>query len=138
MPDYTFALLVALAFVVAWLNRRLQKRRAKHHMMGRPRLTHQEFGRHFFTPDKVTIAARVRDILSEYIPADLSQAWPEDRLGEDLRLAAFDPMATIDLVTHLERRFGVQISDPQAQQLFTIRDIVDCIAAKTAAKGQAT
>ncbi len=103
-------------------------------MAGRPTLSEKEFGRQFFPNDRAEIAAKLREILSRYIPIDLSQMQPNDRFVEDLRMDALDSMSTVEYVIEIEKEFGIKIPDSAAEKMATFQSVVDYVAEAVKAK----
>ena len=120
---------VTVVVALALFQGRSIKRRALRYMQGRRRLSDNEFGEQFFASDRVAIAARLRQILSRHIQLDVSQIHPDDKLVEDIRMESLDSLSTIEFVTEAEKEFGISIPDSVAEQMRTLRDVVDYIAA---------
>lgn len=57
---------------------------------------------------------------------------PEARISEDLDLDSLD---TVELTLGLEKRFGVEISDEEAEELSTVGDVVALIGTKLGSVG---
>jgi acyl carrier protein len=117
-----------VSLLLASFTDRREIKRALAHMEGRPSLTPDEFGRHYFPPDQAAIAAEVRTIFARHIPVDVSQAHPDDAVVEDLRMDALDSMSTVEFVIELEERFKIAIPDSTAEAMRTLRDITDFIS----------
>jgi acyl carrier protein len=105
-----------------------EKQKALSHMVGRPALSEKEFGRQFFPNDRAEIAAKLREILSRYIPIDLSQVQPNDCFVEDLRMDALDSMSTVEYVIEIEKEFGIKIPDSAAEKMITFQSVVDYVS----------
>jgi len=99
-------------------------------MQGRAALTHQEFGEKFFSPEEVSVAARVRAILQEWVGIDLSRAIPEDKLVGDLGLGSVDGLAGVHMIHELENEFQCTLDMNSCPSVVTIRDLVEKIAAQ--------
>jgi len=123
------AIVITVGVALVLLQGRSIKRRALRHMQGRRRLSGNEFGEQFFTSDRVAIATRLRQILSRHIELDLSQLYPDDKLVEDIRMDSLDSLSTIEFVADAETEFDISIPDSVAEQMRTLRDVVDYIAA---------
>ncbi len=126
--------LVGASVAGSWAYDRWQKGQIRRYLAGRERLTHEQFARQFFPPDQAKIAAKVREMLSPYVPADSSQIHPTDRFAEDLRVWSLDSLAGLELVLNLEREFHITLSKEDTRRFCTIADVVDCVASKLAGK----
>ena len=114
-------------------NRRLIRK----HLAGRPSLTSHEFGQRYY-PENSDLAATIRDILQEFVEADLSQLGPADQPVRDLYLDAFDGFAPNDLIAAFEDRFGIQIEDSAAAEMRTVDDIIMYVISKVRGKESAS
>lgn len=61
-----------------------QKQRIEEYFAERPVISEEEFGQHYFPPDRVEIATKLRKILVNHVGIDLSQMNPTDQFNEDL------------------------------------------------------
>jgi acyl carrier protein len=111
-----------------------EKQKALSYMAGRPALSEEGFGKHFFPNSRAEIAAKLREILSHHISIDLSQMQPNDRFIEDLRMDALDSMSTVEYVIEIEKEFGIQIPDSVAEKMTTFQSVVDYVAEAVKAK----
>jgi acyl carrier protein len=111
-----------------------EKQKALSHMAGRPALSEKEFGRQFFPNDRAEIAAKLREILSRYIPIDLAQMQPNDRFVEDLRMDALDSMSTVEYVIEIEKEFEIKIPDSAAEKMLTFQSVVDYVSVAVKSK----
>jgi acyl carrier protein len=105
------------------------KRRARRHLAGRPTRSADEFGREFF-PEHAVVASRVRNILGKHLPIDLAALCPDDRPVQDLRMDDLDSMSTVEFVIDIEKEFGIEIPDSDAEALRTVREIVEYIVGR--------
>jgi acyl carrier protein len=128
------AAVLGVLILVVWIQDRCERRRALKHMQGRPSLAAEEFGHHYFPPAQAEIAAQVRAIFAKHISVDVSQAHPDDRLVEDLRMDALDSMATLEFVLELEEHFKITIPETAAGQMRSLRDITDMVTRELQAK----
>lgn len=74
---------------------------------GRSNLTPAEFGMLYFSGDAVRIAARCRELFSEFYQFDATRIHPDDRLCADLR---FDGLKTDEFVMVVEEEFAVRFT----------------------------
>ena len=61
----------------------------------------------------------------EHVPYKLDGLGPDDAFVRDLRMDELDSMSTVELVLDLEKRFGIEIPDEDAQKILTFRELVD-------------
>jgi acyl carrier protein len=71
---------------------------------------------------------RVKEVLSEQLGVDESEITEEASFQEDLDADSLD---LVELIMDLEERFGVKISDEEAQGIGTVGEAVDFIVAAT-------
>ena len=105
-----------------------ERQRALRHMQDRQPLSPDEFGQRYFPPDQSDIAAQVATIFGKHISVEVSQAHPDDKLVEDLRMDSLDSMSTVEFVIELEEHFKITIPDSAAEQMRTLRDITHFIS----------
>ena len=117
---------IVLALIGAQLAAWTTERRSRRHLAGRPTRSADEFGREFF-PEHAEVASRVRDILGEHLPIDLSGLRPEDRPVQDLLMDDMDSMSAEEFVIDVEKEFGIEIPDSDASALRTVNEIVEYI-----------
>ncbi len=67
---------------------------------------------------------QVREILVERLDIDESDVTEEASLRDDLKADSLD---LVELIMDLEERFGVKISDEEAQSIGTVGEAVDFI-----------
>lgn len=129
MGMWLIGLLVAASIIsLLMLQTRSEKRRALRHMQGRKPLPDDDFGRQFFPPNRAQVAARLRQILSLHVALDLSRLHPDDKLVEDIRMDSLDSVSTVEFIVDVEKKFGVVIPDAAAQQMRSLRDVVEYVA----------
>jgi acyl carrier protein len=129
MGIWLISLLVAGSIIALLiLQARSERRRALRHMQGRKPLPDDDFGRQFFPPHHAEIAARLRRILSRHIALDLSRLHPDDKLVEDLRMDSLDSMSTVEFIVDVEKEFRIVIPDAEAEQMHSLRDVVEHVA----------
>ena len=107
----------------------LIRKRASRVVGGRPSLDAEEFAALFRTEEERALAPAIRDRLRRYIPVDPALVRPDDRLCEDLQLAAVDGLDANAFVLEVENLAGVKIPDQDAARMLTLRDIVSYVAA---------
>ena len=100
----------------------------KDHFQGRLVLSENEFGQHYFSPDRAEIASKLRKILANHVGVEISKMNPTDRFIEDLRMDDFDSMSTVEYVIEIEKEFGIEISDSVAEKMSTFQNLVDYVA----------
>ena len=71
---------------------------------------------------------QVKEILVERLDADEGDVTMEAHLRDDLKADSLD---LVELIMDLEERFGVKISDEQAQDIGTVGEAVDFIVNAT-------
>ena len=91
-------------------------------MAGRSQKSSYEFGVAFY-PTYASTASTVKNILEEYLPIDLAQLEPSDRLVQDLRMDALDSMSTVEFIIALEKHFDISIADKDAENMHTFDDV---------------
>ena len=110
------------------------KRQLQALLQTRPPRSDQEFYKTFFSgsPYSVELVTKIRSIFKEYIDIDLSQLEPDDDLSKDFRaIWELDSMADVEIIKSLEDAFSLRISDIEASETRTFRDVVALIHRKT-------
>lgn len=69
----------------------------------------------------------VKDVIVDKLGVDADKVTPEARFVEDL---GADSLETVELIMGLEDKFGVSISDEDAEKIRTVQAAVDYIGAK--------
>ncbi|SMB95097.1 acyl carrier protein [Deinococcus hopiensis] len=69
----------------------------------------------------------VKDVIVEKLGVDADKVTPEARFVEDL---GADSLETVELIMGLEDRFGISISDEDAEKIRTVQAAIDYIGAK--------
>jgi acyl carrier protein len=110
--------------------------RVKAYFAGRPVLGEKEFGEHYFPPDRVEIATKLRKILANHVGIDLSRMNPTDRFIEDLLMDDFDSMSTVEFVIEIEKEFGIEIPNEVAEKMTTFQSVVDYVAEAVKSKAK--
>jgi acyl carrier protein len=109
----------------------LIRKRASRVVSRRSPLGAEQFAALFRTEKERALAPAIRDRLRRYIPVDPALVRPDDKLCEDLQLAAVDGLDANAFVLEVEKLAGVKIPDQDAAKMFTLRDIVSYVAART-------
>jgi acyl carrier protein len=133
MPETNYIVVAAIAVaVVASLAMHFSiRRRASRVVNGRSPLSEKQFAALFQTERERALAPAVRDQLRRYIPVDPALVLPDDRLCQDLQLAAVDGLDANAFVLDVEKFAGVKIPEQDAARMLTLRDIISYVAART-------
>lgn len=70
---------------------------------------------------------QVKEVIVDKLGVDADKVTPEARFVEDL---GADSLETVELIMGLEDKFGVTISDEDAESIRTVQAAVDYIGAK--------
>ena len=74
------------------------------------------------------VAIGVRQVLEDVLDADLSRLNADDSLTTNLRFFfEADSLADVEIISELEGKFGIKISNAEAESMTTIASIVDCV-----------
>jgi acyl carrier protein len=106
------------------------RNRAARVVSGRSPLEAEQFAALFHTERERALAPAIRDRLRRYVPVDPARVRPDDKLCEDLQLAAVDGLDANAFVREVEQVAGVKIPDHDAARMFTLRDIISYVAAR--------
>lgn len=71
----------------------------------------------------------VREVIVEKLGVDAEKVVPEARFIEDL---GADSLDTVELIMGLEDKFGLEISDEDAEKIRTVQDAINFIQSKQA------
>ena len=73
----------------------------------------------------------VKQVLEEQLSADLSRLSAEDDFSKNLNFFwKLDSLADVEIIIALEEEFNIKIEDFEAEQTFTVRDIVNLVSGK--------
>ncbi len=128
--------IATIALVVAWVL--LERRRVGHEFeetfRGRASLSDDDFYGKFYEGSGVSreVIAGVREVLAHELQVDVSRMAPDDDFSRNLRfLLDSDSMMDVALVEGLEKRFGIVISDREAENTKTVNDIIVLVHGKS-------
>jgi len=114
-----------------------KKKKIEKAFADRPQQSPTDFYASFFRstgiPEHVVVG--VRNILEEQLDADLSRMVDSDDFSKNLSFFwEFDSMADVEVVCALEQEFQIKITDEEAANAQTVRDIVDLVWRKVKEK----
>ncbi|MBL7131890.1 MAG: acyl carrier protein [Candidatus Omnitrophica bacterium] len=76
----------------------------------------------------MSLFEEIREIICEQLDAEPEEITPETSFINDLWLDSFD---AIELITALERKYGIEISNEDSEKMGTVDDMVRYIELKT-------
>lgn len=118
---------VGLYVVYEWRLRRDLKRTLR----AREPVVAADFGAvHYSDDTKARVATFVLGKFEELTGYNLTGALPQDRIVADLHLDEIDSLATIEILSEIEAKFGVSITDEEAAATRTLDDVVQLVSAK--------
>jgi acyl carrier protein len=79
--------------------------------------------------DRSEIESRIKDLLVSELGLDGAKVSAEARFEQDLEV---DSLGVVELLMALEDEFGVKIPDEEAEEIGTVGEAVDVVAAKLA------
>jgi len=75
------------------------------------------------------IFSQIKDILVETLSVDEDKVTPDARFQEDLETDSLD---LVELIMTMEEKFGLKITDEEAQEIKTVGDAVDFVEQRSA------
>ena len=75
------------------------------------------------------IFSQIKDILVETLSVDEEKVTPDARFQEDLETDSLD---LVELIMTMEEKFGLKITDEEAQEIKTVGDAVDFVEQRSA------
>jgi len=79
--------------------------------------------------EKSEIESRIKKLLVSELGLDEAKVSPEATFEEDLEV---DSLGVVELLMALEDEFGVKIPDEEAEEIGTVGEAIDVVAAKLA------
>jgi len=76
----------------------------------------------------MSVAEKVKKIISEKLSVDIEEVIPEASFVDDL---GADSLDLVELIMSMEEEFDIEISDEKAEQMVTVKDAIDYVAANT-------
>jgi acyl carrier protein len=70
---------------------------------------------------------KLKEILVDVLGVNESDIKPESKFVDDL---GADSLDLVELIMAFEDKFGIEISDEQAEKMVTIKDVLDYIVSK--------
>ena len=75
------------------------------------------------------IFTQIKDILVETLSVDEDKVTPDARFQEDLETDSLD---LVELIMTMEEKFGLKITDEEAQEIKTVGDAIDFVEQRSA------
>jgi acyl carrier protein len=76
----------------------------------------------------MSVAEKVKKIISEKLSVDIEEVVPEASFVDDL---GADSLDLVELIMSMEEEFDIEISDEKAEQMVTVKDAIDYVSANT-------
>ncbi|MFH0727135.1 MAG: acyl carrier protein [Pseudomonadota bacterium] len=76
----------------------------------------------------MSVAEKVKKIISEKLSVDIEEVVPEASFVDDL---GADSLDLVELIMSMEEEFDIEISDEKAEQMITVKDAIDYVSANT-------
>jgi acyl carrier protein len=77
--------------------------------------------------DRMELEERVRNVLAQNLAVPVTEVKPESRFKEDLDADSLD---LVEAVLGLEEEFGLSIPEEEMEDVKTVRQAIDLVAAK--------
>ena len=74
------------------------------------------------------IETQVKQIVVDHLGIDVAKVTPESKFIDDL---GADSLDTVELVMAFEEEFGSEISDSEAEKIFTVGDAIKFVESKS-------
>jgi acyl carrier protein len=75
----------------------------------------------------MSVEEKVKKIISEKLSVDIAEVVPEASFVDDL---GADSLDLVELIMAMEEEFDTDISDEDAEQITTVKDVIDYINAQ--------
>ncbi|WQY70822.1 acyl carrier protein [Helicobacter pylori] len=85
------------------------------------RLKNQQNNNKAFNTNDTNLFETIQAVIAEQLEIDVSQVTPEAKLVKDLGVDSLD---IVELIMALEERFGIEISDEQAEKIVNVGDVM--------------
>ncbi|WRF58775.1 acyl carrier protein [Helicobacter pylori] len=85
------------------------------------RTKNQQNNNKTFNTNGTNLFETIRAVIAEQLEIDVSQVTPEAKLVKDLGVDSLD---IVELIMALEERFGIEISDEQAEKIVNVGDVM--------------
>ena len=122
-----FGLLILLGMLLVTYYKMRHKKAVNSLFAGRLELSEKAFFEQYFAAQGISeaVAVGVRQVLEQTFVADLSCLAAEDDFSQNIRyFFESDSMADVELIIALEEKFSIKISDSEAENIQTIRQLV--------------
>ncbi|QTO97692.1 acyl carrier protein [Helicobacter pylori] len=74
-----------------------------------------------FNTNDTNLFETIQAVIAEQLGIDVSQVTPEAKFVKDLGVDSLD---IVELIMALEERFGIEISDEQAEKIVNVGDVM--------------
>ncbi|MCQ2918887.1 acyl carrier protein [Helicobacter pylori] len=85
------------------------------------RTKNQQNNNKAFNANDTNLFETIRAVIAEQLNVDAAQVTPEAKLVKDLGVDSLD---VVELIMALEERFGIEISDEQAEKIVNVGDVM--------------
>jgi len=76
----------------------------------------------------MSVEDKIKKIIAEKLSVDMDEIVPEASFIDDL---GADSLDLVELIMSMEEEFDIEISDEKAEELVTVKDAIDYVAANT-------